>query len=156
MGKIISVELPQDLPENWTDTQYVSPGGVEVGLTEKHGYNYLMRQVNAVQEAVMELDGGVSESGFGLGERSGRLATDMNNTISGGFYEFDPSTRNSPSQYGVLLMLPGSSEGVGLAEHTTQIVIDHQLKMFIRNYDNGSWSSWVQVGTTAVVPASVE
>ena len=56
MGKIISVSLPQDLPENWNENQYVSPGGTEVGLTEKHGYNYLMKQVNAVQKAAEELD----------------------------------------------------------------------------------------------------
>lgn len=56
MGKIISVNMPKDLPENWNDNQYVSPGGVEVGLTEQHGYNYLMKQVNASQRAIQELD----------------------------------------------------------------------------------------------------
>ena len=56
MGKIITTALPHDLPENWTDTQFVSPGGTEVGLTEKHGYNYLMKQVNEAQKAVNELD----------------------------------------------------------------------------------------------------
>lgn len=56
MGKIITKPLLQDLPQNWDDTQYVSPGGTEVGLTEKHGYNYLMKQVNDTQQAVNELD----------------------------------------------------------------------------------------------------
>lgn len=56
MGRIITVTLPQDLPENWSDSQYVSPGGTEVGLTEKHGYNYLMKQVNNAQQAAIELD----------------------------------------------------------------------------------------------------
>ena len=56
MGKIITEALPHDLPENWTDNQYVSPGGVEVGLTAQHGYNYLMKQVNASQRAIKELD----------------------------------------------------------------------------------------------------
>lgn len=56
MGNIITPELPQDLPENWTDTQYVTPGGTEAGLSEQHGYNYLMRQVNNTQRAVNELD----------------------------------------------------------------------------------------------------
>lgn len=55
MAKNITVNLPADLPENWTDTQYVSPEGIEVGLTEKHGYNYLMKQVNNAQKAVVEL-----------------------------------------------------------------------------------------------------
>lgn len=60
MGKIITPVLLQDLPENWNDTQYVSPGGTEVGLTEKHGYNYLMKQVNLSQQAINELDTAMS------------------------------------------------------------------------------------------------
>ena len=52
----VKQDLPADLPENWTDSQYVSPGGTEVGLTSQHGYNYLMRQVNAAQKAASEID----------------------------------------------------------------------------------------------------
>lgn len=48
--------LPADLPENWTDQQYVSPGGLEVGLTPQHGYNYLMRQVNEAQKSVNKMN----------------------------------------------------------------------------------------------------
>lgn len=48
-------KLPADLPENWTMGQIISPDGTEVGLTEKHGYNYLMQQVNATQEEVNRL-----------------------------------------------------------------------------------------------------
>ena len=44
--------LPADLPENWTQGQTISPNGTEVGLTEQHGYNYLMKQVNATQTEV--------------------------------------------------------------------------------------------------------
>ena len=52
----VKQNLPADLPENWTDSQYVSPGGTEVGLTSQHGYNYLNSQVNAVQRAAKEID----------------------------------------------------------------------------------------------------
>ena len=52
----VKQSLPADLPENWTDSQYVSTGGTEVGLTPQHGYNYLNRQVNAVQKAAQEID----------------------------------------------------------------------------------------------------
>ena len=45
-------KLPADLPENWTQGQTISPNGTEVGLTEKHGYNYLMKQVNNTQTEV--------------------------------------------------------------------------------------------------------
>lgn len=52
----IKEDLPADLPENWTDNQYVSPGGTEVGLSPQHGYNYLGRQVNAAQRALKQVD----------------------------------------------------------------------------------------------------
>lgn len=45
-------KLPADLPENWTQGQIISPNGTEVGLTEQHGYNYLMKQVNNTQTEV--------------------------------------------------------------------------------------------------------
>lgn len=47
----LTTPLPADLPENWTQGQIVSPNGAEAGLSEQHGYNYLMQQVNAAQEA---------------------------------------------------------------------------------------------------------
>lgn len=55
MANFISVLLPHDLPEDWTKDHYVSPGGTEVGLTAKHGYNYLMKQINNAQIAIVEL-----------------------------------------------------------------------------------------------------
>lgn len=51
----ITVQLPADLPTDWTKFQKVSPGGTEVGLSKQHGYNYLMEQVNAAQRAALEL-----------------------------------------------------------------------------------------------------
>ena len=59
MPNFVTVLLPHDLPENWTDVNYVSPNGVEVGLTEKHGYNYLMKQVNNAQQAAAEISDGM-------------------------------------------------------------------------------------------------
>ena len=50
--KPIAAPLPADLPENWTYGQTVAPADSDAGLTEQHGYNYLMEQVNAAQEAV--------------------------------------------------------------------------------------------------------
>lgn len=48
----ITTPLPADLPENWSVGQIVAPSGTVAGLTEQHGYNYLMAQVNAAQEGV--------------------------------------------------------------------------------------------------------
>lgn len=44
--------LPADLPEDWQPGQTVAPDGTAVGLTQQHGYNYLMQQVNDTQEAL--------------------------------------------------------------------------------------------------------
>lgn len=65
MGRIITPVLPHDLPENWTDNQFVTPGGTEAGLTEQHGFNYLMKQVNNTQKAVNELDSRVMSTDGG-------------------------------------------------------------------------------------------
>lgn len=55
MAKITQPNLPADLPEDWNNSQYVSADGLVAGLTTKHGYNYLMGQVNAAQTAVNTL-----------------------------------------------------------------------------------------------------
>lgn len=49
-------KLPADLPENWTQGQTISPNGTETGLTEQHGYNYLMKQVNNTQTEVNNIN----------------------------------------------------------------------------------------------------
>ena len=56
MQKPISIPLPADLPENWQINNAVSPTGTDVGLTEKHGYNYLHKQVNNAQKAINDLN----------------------------------------------------------------------------------------------------
>ena len=49
-------KLPANLPENWTQGQTISPNGTETGLTEQHGYNYLMKQVNNTQTEVNNIN----------------------------------------------------------------------------------------------------
>lgn len=51
----ITVSLPADLPTNWEYGQTVAPNGRDAGLSEQHGYNYLMQQVNAAQRAAEEI-----------------------------------------------------------------------------------------------------
>lgn len=63
--KPIATPLPADLPEAWQTGQTVAPTGAEVGLSQQHGYNYLMEQVNAAQEAVNTINnafGGLATS----------------------------------------------------------------------------------------------
>lgn len=50
-----NIPLPADLPENWTADQIVGPTGAEVGLDNRYGYNYLMKQVNNAQKALKAL-----------------------------------------------------------------------------------------------------
>ena len=58
----ITVLLPADLPEDWEANDIVAPDGADAGLSEQHGYNYLMEQVNNAQEALTEV--GVAFSGL--------------------------------------------------------------------------------------------
>ncbi len=71
--------LPADLPENWTYGQTVSPNGTEAGLTPKHGYNYLMRQVNQAQAILNQVTAILKEQGAEL-KRCAK--TDEENTFT--------------------------------------------------------------------------
>ena len=54
--KPIKTPLPADLPEDWNIDQTVAPDGTAVGLTEQHGYNYLMAAVNRAQRGVNQIN----------------------------------------------------------------------------------------------------
>lgn len=60
----ITIPLPADLPTDWQTGQVVSADGTSAGYTEQYGYNYLMQQVNAAQQAAEE----IGESFAGLAE----------------------------------------------------------------------------------------
>lgn len=68
MPDIVTVPLPADLPENWLAGQTVAPTGEEVGLSQKHGYNYLMQQVNNAQTAAKELETGLESANGAIEE----------------------------------------------------------------------------------------
>lgn len=57
----VSPPLPADLPTNWVYGQTVGPNGTDVGLTQQHGYNYLMQAVNAAQAAINNLGGALAD-----------------------------------------------------------------------------------------------
>lgn len=81
--KPLSAPLPADLPEDWTDGQIVVPYGPGAGLSEQHGYNYLMAAVNAAHRAVNAVN-----DGFGTisGKRTARFTV---GTASAGWTEAD-------------------------------------------------------------------
>ena len=68
----ITIPLPADLPEDWAENQIVAPDGQSAGLSQQHGYNYLMEQVNNAQEAITQ----VGEAFSGLATQ-----TDLNGTL---------------------------------------------------------------------------
>lgn len=51
-NKPISSPLPANLPTTWIDSQIIAASGASVGLSEQHGYNYLMEQVNTAQSSI--------------------------------------------------------------------------------------------------------
>lgn len=54
MPDFITVPLPADLPTDWEANDIVAPNGADAGLSEQHGYNYLMEQVNNAQTAIFQ------------------------------------------------------------------------------------------------------
>jgi hypothetical protein len=52
----ITTPLTADLPENWQNGDIVAPSGTAVGLTNRHGYNYLMQKVNEARNGINTLN----------------------------------------------------------------------------------------------------
>lgn len=79
----ITVNLPADLPEDWVENQIVAPEGQSAGLSQQHGYNYLMEMVNAAQEAATQI--GAAFSGLATAEDvNGTLKASIQVTYNGG------------------------------------------------------------------------
>lgn len=79
----ITVSLPADLPEDWAENDIVAPNGADAGLTEQHGYNYLMEQVNAAQTAASQI--GAAFPGLATTEDvDGTLKATIQVTYNGG------------------------------------------------------------------------
>ena len=84
----ITVNLPADLPEDWVENQIVAPEGQSVGLSQQHGYNYLMEQVNNAQTAATQIGeafSGLAPGGFGLGTVAVNIP-DLNDATKNGWY----------------------------------------------------------------------
>ena len=90
----IKTPLPADLPEDWTGGQTVAPTGAEVGLSEQHGYNYLMEEI------------GEAFSGLATLGPDGKVPGEQLPDI-GGFYEVEeavpPASRKANTLYGLIL-----------------------------------------------------
>lgn len=82
--KPIPAPLLADLPEDWTVGQTVAPTGEEVGLTQQHGYNYLMEKVNEAIQAINALNEGFADvGGFIEMEQSLPVGDRVENTLYG-------------------------------------------------------------------------
>lgn len=82
--KPIPTPLLADLPEDWTVGQTVAPTGEEVGLTQQHGYNYLMEKVNEAIQAINALNEGFEDvGGFIEMETSLPVGDRVENTLYG-------------------------------------------------------------------------
>ena len=115
----IKTPLPADLPEDWTGGQTVAPTGAEVGLSEQHGYNYLMEQVNAVQTAAKEI--GEAFSGLATLGQDGKLVQD----VDGGNWDTDPvETHNGAALAHANLRVDGNSTATEDASATLE---EHML-----------------------------
>lgn len=82
--KPIPTPLLADLPEDWVVDQIVAPTGEEVGLSEQHGYNYLMAKVNEALQAINALNEGFEDmGGFIEMETSLPVGDRVENTLYG-------------------------------------------------------------------------
>ena len=60
--ELLVFPLVPDLPEDWVIDSIITPNGTEVGLTERYGYNYLMKMVNTALKAANQTDARITTS----------------------------------------------------------------------------------------------
>lgn len=101
-------EILADLPEDWGYGQTVAPEGELVGLSEQHGYNYLMRKVNECARVLNQI---VVEMG--------QLTPDDMVTAKGG---------------GELLLPGGLGDGPYVIEFTEEETEEYALKADLSQY----------------------
>lgn len=113
----LSGPLPADLPEDWTSGQTIAPAGADVGLSEQHGYNYLMAAVNRAQQAVNAINEGFDAiSGkrtcrFTIGtSTAGWTAADCDYLCDGtdDQEELEEAIKNLPDDGGEIAILDGT------------------------------------------------
>ena len=121
--KPISTPLPADLPENWTTGQTVAPTGAEVGLSEQHGYNYLMQQVNAAQEAA--------------------------NTINDAFEDLPTIEDVTPSAIGALLAISAAAAYDPSATYSEGDYCTNAGQLYKANQDISTAEPWTAAHWTA-------
>ena len=133
----IKTPLPADLPTDWTYGQTVAPAGSDAGLSQQHGYNYLMRQVNAAQQGVNKLgealedvpslaDGKVPVSQLPVGtangvarlDSSGKLERSEIPDIDCGEWDTEPVSEHdsTPTAHANLLVDGNNVESVDTSE----------------------------------------
>ena len=123
----ITQSLPADLPVNWTYGQTVAPTGAEAGLSEQHGYNYLMEQVNAAQRAASEIGeafGNLSPSD--IGAASDDVVTEIQNNLTS--HESDTAVhlrQLTCTKSGNVFQLTGLSGATGLVSCTFKAPSDY-------------------------------
>lgn len=93
----ISTPLPADLPVNWQTGQIVAPNGADVGLSPQHGYNYLMQQLNAAQQAGNTLGAAIAALKGSDIPTSGSDSTDLATALS------NKAEKGSPQEYSLPL-----------------------------------------------------
>lgn len=112
----IKTPLPADLPTDWVYGQTVAPAGSDVGLSEQHGYNYLMKQVNAAQAGVNSL-GNAMEDTASL-DASGKLEQGEIPDIDCGVWDTNPVAEHNetPAAHANLLVDGNNTAAVDASE----------------------------------------
>lgn len=85
---------------------------------------------------------GAAPAGYGLGGGGKAIASgdDLNNYKLGGFYQFTSGVANAPTNYGMMLVIPGT----GYSNDTFQYVFSRYPtnNMAIRQLFEGTWGAW--------------
>ena len=133
--KVIRGLLP---PE--TDSDAANKKYVDDGLEKKAPMSHVGAKDNP--HGVTANQVGAAPAGYGLGAGGKAIASgdNLNNYKVGGFYQFTSGVANAPTNYGMMLVIPGT----GYLNDTFQYVFSRYPtnNMAIRQLFEGTWGAW--------------
>jgi hypothetical protein len=113
------------------------------------GYN-MAQSLTDAQKTQARGNIGAAPDGYGIGSSVGKPIMDANKAVLGGFYYWGSGSKNTPFDYGAMIVIPRSTSGISKPD-VTQIAsqepgdLNPQTSIAVRkstNNGDGAWGEW--------------
>lgn len=135
---------------------HIADTDIHVTAAQKDAWNSTVRydaaqSLTDVQKTQARGNIGAAQDGYGLGRPTGKYITDANEAVLGGFYYWGRNAKNTPFEYGAMIVIPRSSGSLS-KPNVTQIASmdqsgDYALSSILAvrkstSDGDGAWGEW--------------